>query len=96
MTNEQLIKDAYRRYGRWGIGNDVNQIDPKGYAYWLDQLDSKKISAEEFNSIFDAAVRQSWKDNPNSVHTFYTRAFGPGGGGYDEYIQLLKENGKIN
>jgi len=95
MTNDELIRKAYRRYGRWSIGNDVNQIDREGYEYWLEQLDTKALAVEEFNSVFDAAVRQSWNDNPNSIHTFYTKAFSPGGGEYAEYIQLLKENGKL-
>ena len=86
------VTNAYRRYGRWGIGNDVNQIDQEGYDYWLAQLESGVIKLEEFDVVFDAAVHQSWIDNPKNISTLYTKAFSPGGGGYAEFSAALKEH----
>lgn len=93
MTHEQLVHAAYRRYGRWGIGNDVNQIDADGFAYWLAALDSGDVDPERFQDVFDAAVVNSWIANPTSQTTLYTRAFAPGGGGFDEYVAELRRHG---
>lgn len=93
MTHDQLVRAAYRRYGRWGIGGDVNQIDRDGYDYWLAALDGGDVDPERFHGIFDAAVVNSWIANPASMTTLYTRAYAPGGGGFAEYVAELRRHG---
>ena len=54
-ANEQLVMDMYAKAGRSGFGDDRGTIDQGGFDYWVDELATGDISADNFRAAFDTA-----------------------------------------
>ena len=60
----QIVTDAYRNIGRTGIGTNANQIDPEGYNYWLNELNTGRLTPSDFNRVFGSAVSNYLQTRP--------------------------------
>jgi hypothetical protein len=70
MTARSLVDSAYAGIGRYGMGNQVNQIDPGGRQYWESKLMSGEMSPQDFFSSFNYGVNQA-RQNLNSPYGQY-------------------------
>ena len=65
----QMILDAYGSIGRTGFGTNPNQIDQAGYDYFLNELNSGRVSPSDFNRVFNSAVSQYVQTRPTDPVT---------------------------
>ena len=65
----QIVQDAYQDIGRTGIGTNPNQIDEAGYNYWLNELNSGRVSQDDFNRVFGSAVSEYMQTRPTDPVT---------------------------
>lgn len=61
---DAIVRAAYGGIGRTGFGTAVNQIDPGGYDFWLNALQSGTLTPQNFQSSFNRAVSQYVAENP--------------------------------
>lgn len=61
---DAIVRAAYGGIGRTGFGAAVNQIDPGGYDFWLNALQSGTLTPQNFQSSFNRAVSQYVAENP--------------------------------
>lgn len=52
----EAVTSAYASVGRYGFGADANSIDTDGYIYWIQQLESGTMTAQEFINAFYAGI----------------------------------------
>lgn len=69
----QLVTDAYRNIGRTGFGTGTNQIDQSGYDFWIDALQTGKLTPENFSSSFNRAVSQYIAEKPTDPYSKYVQ-----------------------
>jgi hypothetical protein len=60
----QIVTDAYRNIGRTGIGTNPNQIDQEGYNYWINELNTGRVTPSDFNRVFGSAVSNYLQTRP--------------------------------
>jgi len=92
MTPESLVNSAYAGIGRYGIGNATNQIDPAGYQYYINQLQSGALNPNNFFGTFQNAVQQYQQQNPTDRYTQYTMNQPGYMGGYGGYGGMEMSN----
>lgn len=64
---DDLIQAAYATIGRTGMGEGAGQIDPSGYNYWQQQLQSGAINPQDFGATFNQAVQGALAAQPTSA-----------------------------
>jgi len=74
-SNITKILDAYAGVGRTGMGTAPNQVDASGFSYWLDQLNTGKIAATDFENIFKTSVQEYIAANPTDAISTYISSF---------------------
>jgi hypothetical protein len=81
---DDIVKNAYGGIGRTGFGTDIKQIDPGGYSFWMDALNSGtftdakgKLDVAKFNASFNNTVNQYMLEKPNDPLTKYVSTFKP-------------------
>jgi hypothetical protein len=70
MTARSLVDSAYAGIGRYGMGNQVNQIDPGGRQYWENALNSGTLAPQDFYGSFNYGVNQA-RQNPSNPYGQY-------------------------
>jgi len=70
MTVRSLVDSAYAGVGRYGSGNQVNQVDPGGRQYWENSLNSGALSPQDFFNTFSGVVGQT-RQNPSDPYGQY-------------------------
>lgn len=79
-TARSLVDSAYAGVGRYGSGNQTNQVDPGGRQYWENSLNSGSLNPQDFFNVFSSAVNQA-RQNPNDRYgQYYQNQTGYGGG----------------
>lgn len=72
MSNpQQLVEAAYAAIGRTGVGSGMNQIDQEGRDYWVGELQSGRLTADNFRDTFNKAVNNYIAEKPNSAISRY-------------------------
>jgi hypothetical protein len=89
MTNRSLVDSAYAGIGRYGSGNETNQVDPGGRQYWESQLASGSLNPQSFFGQFSNAVNQA-RQNPNERYGQYYQNQTGYGGGYQGYMPQMQ------
>jgi hypothetical protein len=70
MTARSLVDSAYAGVGRYGSGNETNQVDPGGRRYWENSLNSGTLNPQDFFNTFSGIVNQT-RQNPNDRYGQY-------------------------
>jgi len=70
MTARSLVDSAYAGIGRYGSGNEVNQVDPGGRQYWENRLASGSLNPQSFFNQFGGVVNQT-RQNPSDPYGQY-------------------------
>ena len=70
MTARSLVDSAYAGVGRYGSGNETNQVDPGGRQYWENRLASGSLNPQSLFDQFSGAVNQA-RQNPNDRYGQY-------------------------
>lgn len=79
-TARSLVDSAYAGVGRYGSGNQTNQVDPGGRQYWENSLNSGSLNPQDFFNTFSGIVGQT-RQNPNDRYgQYYQNQTGYGGG----------------
>ena len=71
LQNEDLVKDAYAKIGRTGMGTGVKQIDQAGMDYWKNALATGAVTKDQFNEQFMNAVNSYVQNNPDTELSKY-------------------------
>ena len=85
MTPQSLVDSSYAGIGRYGAGNNPNQVDPAGRKYWMDQLQSGAIAPNDFAGKFNDMAQQYIAMNPNDPVSKYAQNQPGYAGGYQGY-----------
>lgn len=75
---DQMVKDQYAGVGRTGFGNKSSQIDPSGFNYFVNQLETKQISPSTLSAQFTGSVKDYMGKNPNDRYTQYMQQYQQG------------------
>ena len=89
MTARSLVDSAYAGVGRYGSGNQTNQVDPGGRQYWESALNSGNLNPQDFFNSFSGAVNQTRQD-PNDRYGQYYQNQAGYGGGYQGYMPPMQ------
>lgn len=89
MTARSLVDSAYAGIGRYGSGNQTNQVDPGGRQYWESQLASGSLNPQSLFSQFSNAVNQA-RQNPGDRYGQYYQNQTGYGGGYQGYMPQMQ------
>lgn len=89
MTARSLVDSAYAGIGRYGSGNETNQIDPGGRQYWENRLASGSLNPQSLFDQFSGAVNQA-RQNPNDRYGQYYQNQTGYGGGYQGYMPQMQ------
>lgn len=89
MTARSLVDSAYAGVGRYGSGDQTNQVDPGGRQYWENSLNSGNLNPQEFFNSFSGAVNQTRQD-PNDRYGQYYQNQAGYGGGYQGYMPPMQ------
>jgi hypothetical protein len=89
MTARSLVDSAYAGIGRYGSGNETNQVDPGGRQYWESQLASGSLNPQSLFSQFSNAVNQA-RQNPNDRYGQYYQNQTGYSGGYQGYMPPMQ------
>lgn len=88
MTAQSLVDSAYAGIGRYGSGNNVDQVDPAGRQYWNNQLNSGALNPGNFFGTFTNAVSEFGRQNPTNAYSQYV-ANQPGySGGFQNFAPV--------
>jgi len=74
-TYDQIVKNQYAKLGRTGFGSNTDQIDPEGFNYFVNQLQTQQMDPSTFASKFDATAQEYMRNNPNDRYTKYVQQF---------------------
>jgi hypothetical protein len=69
LERAKIVENAYQNIGRTGIGSNPNQIDESGYNYWLNELNTGRITPGDFNRVFGSAVSEYVQTRPTDPVT---------------------------
>lgn len=75
LQNESMVKDAYAKIGRSGVGADVKQIDKAGMDYWVNALNTGAITKAQFNDKFMNAINSYVQSNPDAELSKYVSPY---------------------
>jgi hypothetical protein len=89
MTARSLVDSAYAGIGRYGSGNETNQVDPGGRQYWESQLASGSLNPQSLFSQFSNAVNQARQTPGDRYGQYYQNQTGYGGG-YQGYMPQMQ------
>ena len=67
--NIQTVNDLYAGIGRTGIGTGADQIDQGGRDFWLDELASGNVSADQLAAKFNTSVGNYLTEKPADVYS---------------------------
>jgi hypothetical protein len=71
-----MVRSAYARFGRIGIGPNPNNIDQAGYDYQMNLLTSGQIFPIDFNEIFNAEIFDYiYNISPNEPSSLYVKNY---------------------
>ena len=70
MTARSLVDSFYAGLGRYGSGNEVNQVDPGGRQYWENALSSGTLAPQDLAKNFSYAVNAA-RQNPSDPYGQY-------------------------
>ena len=70
MTARSLVDSAYAGVGRYGSGNETNQVDPGGRQYWENRLASGSLNPQSLFDQFNGVINQT-RQNPNDRYGQY-------------------------
>ena len=89
MTARSLVDSAYAGIGRYGSGNQTNQVDPGGRQFWESQLASGSLNPQSLFSQFSNAVNQARQTPGDRYGQYYQNQTGYGGG-YQGYMPQMQ------
>ena len=71
-----MVRSAYARFGRIGIGPNPNNIDQAGYDYQMNLLTSGQIFPVDFNEFFNAEIfNYIYNVLPNEPVSLYVKNY---------------------
>jgi len=70
MTARSLVDSFYAGLGRYGSGNEVNQVDPGGRQYWENALSSGTLAPQDLAKNFSYAANAA-RQNPSDPYGQY-------------------------
>ena len=79
MTARSLVDSAYAGVGRYGSGNEMNQVDPGGRQYWENSLNSGALNPQNFFNTFSGVINQARQDHSNPYSQFLQNQTGYSG-----------------
>lgn len=79
MTARSLVDSAYAGVGRYGSGNQMNQVDPGGRQYWENSLNSGALNPQDFFNTFSSVINQARQDQSNPYSQFLQNQTGYSG-----------------
>jgi hypothetical protein len=80
MTARSLVDSAYAGIGRYGSGNEMNQVDPGGRQYWESRLASGSLNPQSLFDQFSGVINQARQDPNNPYSQFLQNQTGYSGG----------------
>lgn len=89
MTARSLVDSAYAGVGRYGSGNQTNQVDPGGRQYWENSLNAGNLNPQDFFNTFSGVVSQTRQDPNDRYGQYYQNQTGYGGG-YQGYMPPMQ------
>ena len=89
MTARSLVDSAYAGIGRYGSGNQTNQVDPGGRQYWENRLASGSLNPQSLFDQFSGAVNQARQTPGDRYGQYYQNQTGYGGG-YQGYMPQMQ------
>lgn len=54
--DDAVVKALYKSLGREGFGTTANTIDQEGYDYWMNELQSGRVTPEQIRETFNRAA----------------------------------------
>ena len=89
MTARSLVDSAYAGIGRYGSGNEINQVDPGGRQYWESRLASGSLNPQSLFDQFNGVINQARQDPSNPYNQYVLNQ--PGySGGYQGYMPPMQ------
>lgn len=89
MTARSLVDSAYAGIGRYGSGNEINQVDPGGRQYWESRLASGSLNPQSLFDQFNGVINQARQDPSNPYNQYVLNQ--PGySGGYQGYMPQMQ------
>jgi hypothetical protein len=79
MTARSLVDSAYAGIGRYGSGNEMNQVDPGGRQYWESRLASGSLNPQSLFDQFSGVINQARQDPNNPFSQFLQNQTGYSG-----------------
>lgn len=70
MTARSLVDSAYAGIGRYGSGNEINQVDPGGRQYWEGRLASGSLNPQSLFDQFNGVINQARQDPSNPYNQY--------------------------